>query len=82
MSRLQDSVVIVTGASSGIGRATARMLADADATVEEFMQDSQGGWDFELLHSEDIAAAIYYALDAPPHVDVSEVMVRPTGQRM
>src|SRR6056297_2944847 len=48
MSRLQDSVVIVTGASSGIGRATAHMLADAGATVvlaarrEERLRDLQG----------------------------------------
>jgi len=49
---------------------------------EEFMEDSEGGWDFELLQSEDIAAAIHYALDAPQHVDVSEVLVMPTGQRM
>jgi NADP-dependent 3-hydroxy acid dehydrogenase YdfG len=32
------------------------------------------------LTSEDIAASILYALTAPPHVDVSEILIRPTAQ--
>ncbi len=32
------------------------------------------------LTSEDIAAAIQYALEAPSHVDVSEILIRPTAQ--
>jgi clavulanate-9-aldehyde reducatase len=34
-----------------------------------------------VLTSEDIANAILYAIDQPAHVNVSEVMVVPTGQR-
>lgn len=32
------------------------------------------------LVSEDIAAAVLYALEAPPHVGVNEILIRPTSQ--
>jgi clavulanate-9-aldehyde reducatase len=35
----------------------------------------------KVLESEDIANAILYAIAQPPHVNVSEVLVVPTGQR-
>lgn len=34
----------------------------------------------EPLYADDIARAIVYALEQPPHVDVNEILVRPTGQ--
>jgi NADP-dependent 3-hydroxy acid dehydrogenase YdfG len=34
----------------------------------------------EVLRAEDIADAILYAVTRPPHVDINEVLVRPTGQ--
>jgi NADP-dependent 3-hydroxy acid dehydrogenase YdfG len=34
----------------------------------------------EALQSEDIARAVMYAVSQPPHVDVNEIMVRPTAQ--
>jgi NADP-dependent 3-hydroxy acid dehydrogenase YdfG len=33
----------------------------------------------ELL-PEDVARAVLFALGQPPHVDVSEIIIRPTGQ--
>lgn len=33
-----------------------------------------------LLQEEDIARAVLYALSQPPHVDVNEIMIRPTAQ--
>jgi NADP-dependent 3-hydroxy acid dehydrogenase YdfG len=32
------------------------------------------------LQSEDIAEAIVYALEAPPHVGINELLIRPTAQ--
>jgi NADP-dependent 3-hydroxy acid dehydrogenase YdfG len=32
------------------------------------------------LHSEDVARAVLFAINQPPHVDVSEIIIRPTGQ--
>jgi NADP-dependent 3-hydroxy acid dehydrogenase YdfG len=34
----------------------------------------------DALQDEDIAAAVLYALSQPPHVDVNEILVRPTAQ--
>ena len=32
------------------------------------------------LHEDDIARAVMYALAQPPHVDVNEILIRPTAQ--
>ncbi len=32
------------------------------------------------LHDDDIARAVMFAVAQPPHVDVNEILVRPTGQ--
>ena len=32
------------------------------------------------LHPDDIARAVIFAIEQPPHVDVNEIMIRPTGQ--
>jgi NADP-dependent 3-hydroxy acid dehydrogenase YdfG len=34
------------------------------------------------LAPDDIARAVMYAVSQPRHVDVSEILVRPTGQRL
>ena len=34
----------------------------------------------EALQSEDIANAVMYAVAQPPHVDVNEILIRPTAQ--
>src|SRR5574338_21024 len=34
----------------------------------------------EALQSQDIANAILYAVDSPPHVNVNEILIRPTTQ--
>ena len=34
----------------------------------------------ESLNAEDIANAILFALEAPNHVNVNEILVRPTTQ--
>ena len=35
----------------------------------------------QVMHAEDIANAILYAVSQPEHVNVNEVLIRPTGQR-
>jgi NADP-dependent 3-hydroxy acid dehydrogenase YdfG len=35
----------------------------------------------DVLHADDIAQAIYYAVAVPARVAVNEVLVRPAGQR-
>jgi NADP-dependent 3-hydroxy acid dehydrogenase YdfG len=34
----------------------------------------------EALHADDVARAVMYAVSQPPHVDVNEILVRPTAQ--
>ena len=35
----------------------------------------------DALHDDDIARAVIYAISQPPHVDVNEILVRPTAQQ-
>ena len=67
MGLLDDKIAIVTGAASGIGRAGARLMAEAGATVVVADIDAQGG--------EPVAAAIGGAGGAAVfiHFDVCEV---------
>ena len=32
------------------------------------------------LHADDVARAVMFAVSQPPHVDVNEILVRPTAQ--
>ncbi len=35
----------------------------------------------DALEPDDIARAVMFAVSQPPHVDVNEILVRPTAQR-
>ena len=48
-----------------------------DESMAKFIQASKN---METLQSEDIANAILYAIQAPNHVDVNEILIRPTVQ--
>ena len=48
-----------------------------DESLEKFVESSKK---MEALKAEDIASAIVFAIDAPNHVSVNEILVRPTTQ--
>ena len=48
-----------------------------DESLEKFVESSKK---MEALKAEDIASAIVFAIDAPNHVNVNEILVRPTTQ--
>ena len=48
-----------------------------DESLEKFVESSKK---MEALNAEDIASAIVFAIDAPNHVNVNEILVRPTTQ--
>lgn len=37
--------------------------------------------DMDFLKSEDISNAVLYALGTPPHVQIHEMIIRPTGAK-
>ena len=48
-----------------------------DESMTKFIQASKN---METLQSDDIANAILYAIQAPNHVNVNEILIRPTAQ--
>jgi NADP-dependent 3-hydroxy acid dehydrogenase YdfG len=34
----------------------------------------------DVLYADDVARAVMFAVSQPPHVDVNEILVRPTAQ--
>ena len=48
-----------------------------DESLQSFVENTKK---MEALQAEDIANAIVYAVDSPPHVNVNEIMIRPTVQ--
>lgn len=48
-----------------------------DKSLEKFVETTK---QMQALHAEDIANAILFALESPAHVNVNEVLVRPTSQ--
>ena len=48
-----------------------------DESLKDFVEKAKT---MESLSAQDIADAIVYAVDAPNHVNVNEVLIRPTSQ--
>ena len=48
-----------------------------DESLQGFIENAKK---MEALQAQDIANAILYAVDSPPHVNVNEVLIRPTTQ--
>lgn len=49
------------------------------AALQEIQANFKEG---RALHAEDIASAIVYAVTRPPHVNVNEILIRPTAQEL
>ena len=73
MGLLSDKISIVTGASSGIGRAVARALAAEGSHV--FITGRSAG---RLRQAaDDIARSVLFAVTQPYDLSVSEIVVGP-----
>ena len=48
-----------------------------DASLAAFVESAKK---MEALQAQDIANAILYAVESPPHVNVNEILIRPTTQ--
>ena len=48
-----------------------------DASLQKFVEAAK---QMQALHADDIANAIVFAVDSPAHMNVNEIMVRPTAQ--
>jgi NADP-dependent 3-hydroxy acid dehydrogenase YdfG len=57
--------------------ATELLETITDESMSKFIEASK---DMERLQSEDISNAILYAIQAPSHVNVNEILLRPTAQ--
>ena len=64
---LVEPGIVISGFQEGAGY--------SDDMVQNF-EDKFG----PLLHGEDVANAIHYIVSQPPHVHISDIMVRPTRQ--
>jgi NAD(P)-dependent dehydrogenase (short-subunit alcohol dehydrogenase family) len=76
MGKLEGKVAVITGAASGLGRATAIRFAKEGASVVAADLNSQGG---ELLVSEIAAAggkAVYQRTDATSEKDIKAIVER------
>ena len=70
------SNIRVTSIEPGI---VATELTDT-ITDESLQQFVENGKKMQALQAQDIANAILYAVDSPSHVNVNEVLIRPTTQ--
>ncbi|MCI0856774.1 MAG: SDR family NAD(P)-dependent oxidoreductase, partial [Chloroflexi bacterium] len=74
-TQLQDKVALVTGAGSGIGRASALAFANAGAKVLVADIDPEGGAETVRLIEEEGDTALFFRADVSKPDDV-EAMVR------
>lgn len=74
----QRSNIRVTCIEPGVV-ATELMEAITDKALEKYVERTR---QMEALQAEDIANAIMFAVEAPPHVNVNEILIRPMTQEL
>jgi NADP-dependent 3-hydroxy acid dehydrogenase YdfG len=72
----QRSNIRVTCVEPGVV-ATELTNTITDDSLKAFVESTKK---MESLQAQDIANAILYAVDSPPHVNVNEILIRPTTQ--
>lgn len=81
MQDLTGKVAVITGASSGIGKARARLLAEEGASVVLAARKERMDALVEELGENAIAvAAAVYSFAQHPRVLVEEILTRPVKQ--
>lgn len=80
MSGIEGKVIAITGASSGIGEATATLLAERGARLVLGARNADKLNAVAARLTESGADAIAFAIEQPSDVDVGEIVVRPTAQ--
>jgi len=76
--RARQSAIRVSLVSPGY---VATEFADVFAGKPGALQTLQARLNVKMLDAVDVARAIVWVLTQPPHVEVHDVLVRPTGQR-
>ncbi|RKD69767.1 NADP-dependent 3-hydroxy acid dehydrogenase YdfG [Sinobaca qinghaiensis] len=76
---LAESNIRTTSISPGVVQTELTdTITDEDAM--SFLKDGVGLGSMTPLASEDIAEGVFYAVNQPAHVDVNEIIIRPTNQ--
>jgi NADP-dependent 3-hydroxy acid dehydrogenase YdfG len=76
-NNIEGKVVVITGASSGLGEATARLLSAQGATIVLGARRKY----YEIgIPAESFARAVAFAICQPEDMDVNEILFRPTQQ--
>jgi NAD(P)-dependent dehydrogenase (short-subunit alcohol dehydrogenase family) len=76
VSSLQGKVALITGAGSGIGRATATLFSTEGAKVVIAERDEDSGRDVEEQIRAGGGAALFIATDVTERVDIETVVSR------
>ncbi len=78
--RLEDKVAFITGAGSGIGRATARQFARHGARVAAIDRDEDAGYETVETIEESGGRALFIPADVSDAGDVSRAVWKTTGR--
>jgi NAD(P)-dependent dehydrogenase (short-subunit alcohol dehydrogenase family) len=80
MNRLEGKVAVITGAASGIGRATAILFASCGANVVVADLNASGGEEVAKICTASGAKAVFQQTDVSHEPDIVALMARATGE--